>query len=75
MLFPGVRLDICLCHALNKLLKKLLAITPPVRKASVRRFIPCDLGGESYEASPYLECVWLEGRPVAKRCTRCRRPP
>src|SRR2546422_10777065 len=32
-LFPGARLGNCLRHALNKLLKKLVAITSPVRKA------------------------------------------
>jgi hypothetical protein len=32
-LFPGVRVGICLRHALRKLPKKLVAIASPVRKA------------------------------------------
>src|SRR5262249_45928214 len=38
MLFPGVRMGICLRHALNKLPKKLAAITSPVRKALRSQF-------------------------------------
>jgi hypothetical protein len=37
-LFPGVRVGNCLRHALNKLPKKLAAITSPVRKALRTRF-------------------------------------
>jgi hypothetical protein len=37
-LFPGVRLGICLRHALIKLPKKLVAVTSPVRKALRTRF-------------------------------------
>ena len=37
-LFPGVRVGHCLRHALNKLPKKLAAITSPVRKALRTRF-------------------------------------
>jgi hypothetical protein len=38
MLFPGVRVGICLRHALLKLSKKLMAITSPVRKALRTQF-------------------------------------
>jgi hypothetical protein len=38
MLFPGVRVGICLRHALLKLPKKLMAITSPVRKALRTQF-------------------------------------
>jgi hypothetical protein len=38
MLFPGVRVSICLRHALLKLPKKLMAITSPVRKALRTQF-------------------------------------
>jgi hypothetical protein len=37
-LFPGARLGICLRHALNKLPKKLAAITSPVRKVLRAQF-------------------------------------
>jgi hypothetical protein len=37
-LFPGARLGFCLRHALNKLPKKLAAITSPVRKALRTQF-------------------------------------
>ena len=37
-LFPGARLGNCLLHAVNKLPKKLAAITSPVRKALRSRF-------------------------------------
>jgi hypothetical protein len=37
-LFPGARLGTCLRHALNKLPKKLVAITSPVRKALRSQF-------------------------------------
>ena len=37
-LFPGARLGNCLRHALNKLPKKLAAITSPVRKALRTQF-------------------------------------
>ena len=37
-LFPGARLGTCLCHALNKLPKKLAAIPSPVRKALRAKF-------------------------------------
>src|ERR671911_2098350 len=37
-LFPGARLGNCLRHALNKLPKKLAAITSPVRKALLSQF-------------------------------------
>src|SRR5438132_608578 len=37
-LFPGARLGSCLRHALNKLPKKLVAITSPVRKALRSQF-------------------------------------
>src|SRR6266568_3331156 len=37
-LFPGARLGNCLRHALNKLLKKLVAIPSPVRKALRSQF-------------------------------------
>src|SRR2546426_9265809 len=37
-LFPGARLGTCLLHALNKLPKKLAAITSPVRKALCSQF-------------------------------------
>ena len=37
-LFPGARLGHCLRHALNKLPKKLAAITSPVRKALRSQF-------------------------------------
>ena len=37
-LFPGVRVGICLRHALLKLPKKLVAITSPVRKALRTQF-------------------------------------
>jgi hypothetical protein len=37
-LFPGARLGNCLCHALIKLPKKLVAIAPPVRLALRTRF-------------------------------------
>jgi hypothetical protein len=38
MLFPGVRLGICLRHAINKLPAKLVAIASPVRKALRSQF-------------------------------------
>jgi hypothetical protein len=37
-LFPGARLGTCLRHAINKLPKKLAAITSPVRKALRSQF-------------------------------------
>jgi hypothetical protein len=37
-LFPGARLGICLRHALLKLPKKLMAITPPLRKTLRTQF-------------------------------------
>jgi len=37
-LFPGVRVGICLRHALLKLPKKLVAIASPVRKALRTQF-------------------------------------
>jgi hypothetical protein len=37
-LFPGARLGNCLCHAMNKLPKKLVAIASPVRKALRSQF-------------------------------------
>jgi hypothetical protein len=37
-LFPGARLGNCLCHAINKLPKKLTALASPVRKALRTQF-------------------------------------